>query len=138
MNGRNTNPTDDPIVARLRQAESIDAEDVIALIGFVGQGRNGTFRVFPDLEQQRWLEIPAIIDSQRLDPDDVLSKSIVWVDRPTMMKPIQDLFDQEQTGQLDALLQVPPFSTWNLIPETRLVAASLLGLIAYDDGREYS
>jgi hypothetical protein len=133
---RNSNPSDDPIVALLRRGTSPDTEDAVRLVGFVGEGRQG-FRIHPDRELQRWLEVPAIIHSQPLDPEDASSRSEVWVDRQTM---IESIFSNEQADQLDAALEPAPLSTWNLIPETRLAAAAMLRLLPSDDeeGRWYS
>lgn len=144
MNGRNTSPTDDPIVARLRTGpESPDTEDTVALVGYVGSGRNGTIRIHPDRNLQRWLEVPAVVDSQRIDPNDALSRSVIWVDREMMLQEIFADAEGANDGRLpnvaDVLADVP-FSTWNLIPETRLEAARLLNLRPHspDEGGPYS
>jgi hypothetical protein len=130
-------PPPDPIVGRLGDPHNRpDAEDVIALNGFVGPGAAGGFRIHPDPDLQRWLEVPAIVDSQQVNPGDELSRSVVWVDRQIML---QDLFEAPtggSDGRLDNVkreLGDVPFSTWNLIPETRLAAASFLGLIPYGE-----
>jgi hypothetical protein len=130
-------PSPDPIVDRLGDpANQPDTEDVIALNGFIGPGAAGGFRIHADRGLQRWVEVPAIVDSQQVDPGDELSRSVVWVDRQMML---EDLFEGAP-GQSDGRLAnvkrelgVVPFSTWNLIPETRLAAADLLGLIAYGE-----
>lgn len=132
MNGRITSPTDDPIVARLRTGpQSPDAEDVVALVGYVCPGRSGAIRIHPDPNLQRWLEVPAVVDSQRIDPDDELSRSVIWVDREMMMEEIFADAEGANDGRLANVAEVlaeVPFSTWNLIPETRLEAARLLEL----------
>ncbi len=137
MSPRIPDPPPDPIVGRLRVAEDQpDTEDVIALNGFIGPGVAGGFRIHADHAAQRWLEVPAIVDSQQVNPGDELSRSVVWVDRQMML---EDLFEGDpgqSDGRLDGVrvaLGDVPFSTWNLIPETRLAAAGLLGLIAYDE-----
>jgi hypothetical protein len=130
-------PSPDPIVGRLGDLDNEpDAEDVIALNGFVGPGAAGGFRIHPDRDLQRWLEVPAIVDSQQVNHGDELSRSVVWVDRQMML---EDLFEGEpgqSDGRLDDVkrdLGDVPFSTWNLIPETRLAAADFLGLIPYGE-----
>jgi hypothetical protein len=133
---RHVPPTTDPIVERLGDPENLpDAEDVIKLIGFVGPGRPGSFRIHPDGDLQRWLEIPedALVDSQQVDPGDELSRSAIWVDRETMLQPILDEdVIEEVLAQVKELLGPAPLSIWNLIPETRLEAARLLELIPYE------
>jgi hypothetical protein len=137
---RNPRPEADPIVADLLDTDNHPAtEDVIALIGFVGPGRQeGSFRIHPDRGLQRWIEAP-VVHSARVEPADELSRTVVWVDRQIMMEPIFEDPHGESDGRLGAVaeaLEDAPFSTWNLIPETRLVAASLLGLIAYGEEEE--
>jgi hypothetical protein len=130
-------PGPDPIVDRLGDpANQPDTEDVIALNGFIGPGAAGGVRIHPDRDLQRWLEVPAIVDSQQLNPGDELSRSVVWVDRRTMLEEIFEASPGVSDGRLDAAreaLENPPFSTWNLIPETRLAAAELLGLVPYGE-----
>jgi hypothetical protein len=133
-------PPADPIVERLGQPGNLpETEDVIALIGYVGLGQDHRRRLYADRELQRWVEVPAILDSQRLDPDDPLSRSVVWVARTTMMQPIFENEHGENDGRLPEVEQVlagVPFSVWNLIPETRLTAAGLLGMIPYGEDEE--
>jgi hypothetical protein len=113
-------PPPDPIVGRLGDpANEPDTEDVIALNGFIGPGAAGAVRVHPDRDLQRWVEVPAIVDSQQVNPGDELSRSVVWVDRQMML---EDLFEGDP-GESDGRLQNVkrelgdvPFSTWNLIP----------------------
>jgi hypothetical protein len=127
----------DPIVDRLRDpANQPDAEDVIALKGFIGPGPGGGFRIHPDRDLQRWLEVPEIVDSQQVNPGDELSRSVVWVDRQIMLEEIFEVAPGQSDGRLDEVkrdLGDVPFSTWNLIPETRLAAADFLGLIPYGE-----
>jgi hypothetical protein len=128
-------PPADPIVDRLTQPENRpETEDVIELVGYIGPGRGDGFRIYPDRALQRWIEVPAVVDSQRIDPDDELSQSVIWVKRQTMLEPIFQGEPGQSDGRLDTVAEVladAPFSTWNLIPETRLAAAQLLDLIAY-------
>jgi hypothetical protein len=134
---RNTTRDPDPIIERLRKpADDVETEDVISLVGFVGPGRDGSVRIRPDLNGLRFLEVPAIVDREELEPGSQLTRSIVWVARETMLEPIFENVDGENDGRLGEVASVladAPFSVWNLIPETRLVAASMLDLIPYDD-----
>lgn len=142
MSPRVPNPTADPIVARLADpANQPDVADVIELVGYIGPGRPGNLRIFPDRKLQRWLEVAegAVVDSQRIEPGNELSGSAIWVDRQTMLEEIFEAAPGQSDGRLDEVARVladVPFSTWNLIPETRLDAADLLGLIAYGEGEE--
>jgi hypothetical protein len=130
-------PSPDPIVDRLGDpANQPDTEDVLALNGFIGPGAAGGFRIHPDRDLQRWLEVSAIVDSQPVNPGDELSRSVVWVDRRIMLEEIFEESPGVSDGRLGAAreaLENPPFSTWNLIPETRLAAAELLGLLPYGE-----
>ncbi len=135
MSPRIPNPSDDPIVGRLRKPDSPDVEDAISLVGYVGPGANGAIRVYDGRDLARWLEVPAILDSQPLTPGDELSPSVVWVERRTMLEPLFESPPGEDDGRIDAATEAlgdVPFSTWNLIPETRYISARMLGLIPYD------
>jgi hypothetical protein len=133
----------DPMPDRLRKPGEIETEDTIALIGFVvptevppeepESEQQPVLRISPDTEGQRWLEIPFddVIDRQQIDPGNALTRSVVWARRTAMMQPI---LDEQQGSAVEEALTGVPVSTWNLIPETRLVAAYLLSLIPYDEG----
>jgi hypothetical protein len=132
---RNTTRDPDPIIDELR-TDDVEVEDVISLVGFVGPGRDGSVRIRPDYSGQRFLELPSIVHRQLLEPRNPLSRSRIWVDRMTMLEPIFENQDGQNDGRLPEvanLLAGAPFSVWNLIPETRLVAASMLDLIPYDE-----
>jgi hypothetical protein len=129
-------PPDDPIVDRLRRPGSPDVEDAISLLGYIGPGKDGSIRIYDGRDLQRWLEVPAVLDSQRVYPDDELSPSVVWVDRATMLEPIFQTAQGEDDGRIDAAVEAlgdVPFSTWNLIPETRYITARMLDLIPYEE-----
>lgn len=134
---RNTTRDPDPLIARLRKpGDDVETEDVIALVGFVGPGRDGTVRIRPDYDGQRYLELPGIVHRELLEPGNELSPSRIWVDRLTMLEPIFENEVGENDGRLSEVANVlagAPFSVWNLIPETRLVAADMMDLIRYDE-----
>jgi hypothetical protein len=136
VNSRISNPPDDPIVGRLRKPNSRAVEDVISLVGYVGPGeQEGRVRIFANRDLVNWIEVPEIIDSQPVTPGDELSPSVVFVAREMMLKPIFETEAGEDDGRLDAVTAAfgdVPFSTWNLIPETRYIAARLLGMIPYE------
>jgi hypothetical protein len=132
---RNTTRDPDPLIDELR-TDDVEVEDVISLVGFVGPGRNGTVRIRPDYSGQRFLELPRIVHRQELEPGNPLTQSRIWVDRLIMLEPIFENQAGQNDGRLPEVANVladAPFSVWNLIPETRLVAASMLDLIPYED-----
>jgi hypothetical protein len=136
---RDPNPAPNPLVTRLTKAGSEnETEDVVALIGFVGPGRDGHFRLYPELQLQRWLDLPAgeIVDSHPVDADDPLeSRTVVWVKRAAMIAPI---FNETAVRALEAEFADDGWmSTWPLIPDSRLVAARILDLIAPGPEGEY-
>ena len=61
------------------------------------------------------------------------------MDHERTEKELEEIFEESpgvSDGRLGAAreaLENPPFSTWNLIPETRLAAAELLGLLPYGE-----
>jgi hypothetical protein len=134
VSDRRPSPPDDPIVGRLRDPSSREVADVLSLVGYIGREEDG-FRIFANRDLANWLEVPAIIDSQPVNPGDELGPSVVFVDREMMLRPIFETDAHEDDGRLDAVTEAfgdVPFSTWNLIPETRYIAARLLGLIPYE------
>jgi hypothetical protein len=126
---RNTTPDPDPIV------QLLEGEDVVSLIGFVGEGRTpdregsqAALRIHSGRSLQRWIEVPreAVIHSEQINPNDPLTRSVVWVQREAMDEP---MVSDESFAAILAALEPAPLSPWNLIPETRLVAAGLIGVI---------
>lgn len=134
-------PTDAAIVDRLRKEgdpRPIETEEVIALVGFVGTGKDGDVRLFPDVGLQRWMDFrPAdIVDSQPLHPDPendrqgrsaLEGRHVVWVRRETMID--QPVFDPESLSQADFSFVGSEMSTWPLIPHDRYLAAQILDLV---------
>ena len=125
-------PKPTPIVERLLKEGSNETEDVTALVGFVGPGRDGDVRLYPDLDFQRWMDIPPedIVASSPLDADDMglqgNRRTVVWVKHDAMFAPVfkEDSFLDFQDDFAGSWL-----STWPLLPETRYVAAQVLGLV---------
>jgi hypothetical protein len=129
VNGRVTQPPHNPIAVRL--IEDVDSEtrqtvEVMALVGFVGRGRGDDYRLFSDMDYQRYMDIPPgdIVDSAPLD--DGAGRTVVWVRSETMFEP---LFSDEAAALLADELQGSLMSTWILIPGSRYVAAQLLDLV---------
>ncbi len=128
MSERNRNPDPYPVLERLKQpASDNETEDVIAIEGFVGPRlEDGPLRLFADEYGQRFLEIPFddFIDAEPI-PDD--ERMMVYVKRQVM---VDDLFDAENVLEaLEAQRNGPPLSLWPFIPENRLIAAELLGML---------
>jgi hypothetical protein len=139
---RDPNPPEAVIVERLRKANELETEPVIALVGFVGPGqqREGEerrdVRLYPDLEVQRWMDFPQedIVHSEPLDPAEtgrggrtpVTGRHVVWVDAEKMMEPV---FAGETLPRVDQNFAGSAMSTWQFFPATRYVAAQFLDLI---------
>jgi hypothetical protein len=142
---RDPDPPEAAIVERLRRPDDeIDTEDVIALVGFVGPGKDGDLRLYPDANLQRWMDFrPSdIVDSQPLHPDPeddrrgrsaLEGRHVVWVRQETMID--QPVFDPEALSQADFPFVGSEMSTWPLIPHDRYIAAQLLDLVPSGDER---
>ena len=127
-------PPVSPIVELLLREDSPETKDVMALVGFVGPGRGSDVRLYPDIDLQRWMDIPveAIVAHKPLEEVNTgrPGRTIVWVHRDAMFEPVfkpavltepefADLFDSSW------------ISTWPLLPHTRLVAAEMLDLVPH-------
>jgi hypothetical protein len=122
-------PQPSPIVTRLQQ-EGLDETDVMALVGFVGEGRGGDVRMYSDIGLQRWMDIPegAIFASSPIDGDrtGLPGRSVVWVRKETMLEPV---FKETSLIDFTADFEGSWMSVWPFIPDTRLLAAQILGLV---------
>jgi hypothetical protein len=124
-NPRNPDPVPHPVVLRLQRSDGEETEDVIALVGFVGPRRDDHVRIFPDPSYQRWLAIPAdaIVDSEPAED----GRTFIWVTGDAMRA---EMFTDNALAALDAeLMPGGGMSTWNLLPDTRYVAAGMLDLL---------
>lgn len=131
-NPRKPDPTPHPVVVRLQRSDRQETEDVIALVGFIGPRQDGHVRIYPDAGYQRWLAIPAdsIVDSEPGDD----GRTVIWVTGEAMRA---DMFTDNALAALDAeLTPRGGMSTWNLLPETRYVAAGMLDLLVTAPTRE--
>lgn len=118
-----------------RNAEQLDGEDVIALIGYVGVGVGGNVRLCADLSFQRWLDLPqgAVRDSVPLNAaDPAAGRTVVWVTRQSMKDPIFD-DSVDLVPVLEGAFADAGMSVWPLLPDSRYVAAELLGLLAQEE-----
>jgi hypothetical protein len=122
-------PVSDIVKDLLKEGSPDETQDVTALIGFVGPGRNGDIRLYPDLDFQRWMDIPekAIAGFSDLDSDAIqlTGRTVVWVQHDWILEPV---FKEESLVDFADDFTGSWISTWPLIPQTRLVAAELLDL----------
>jgi hypothetical protein len=128
------NESDFGVPSALREAtDPASTKDVMALVGFAGPGNDGCFRLYPDVNYQRWLEIP---DSE-VEFDAPLtdfnpgrpSRRIVWVKSKWLLAPMFDVaLSDEIEGYFTANSRM---STWPLVPGSRLVAAEVLDLVPH-------
>ena len=129
MADRNPKPTPDLIVERLRTDPDDPEQDYITLLGFIGEGPAGHVRIHPRPDLQAFMDIPDadVVDSLAVDHSrDALVRTVVWVRRESMY---QSLFKETVLATLEGELVDVQMSVWSLIPETRYVAAELLGLV---------
>lgn len=129
MSERNRNPDPHPLLARLSKPESAETEDVISIVGFVGtRDPDGPLRLFADEEGQRYLDIPFdhLVDSEPVPYDD-RGRTRVFVKRGLMT---DNAFEAEDVlPALEEKLLGPPMSLWQFLPQNRLVAADMLGML---------
>jgi hypothetical protein len=126
-------PPDSNILERFRDERTGQPQEVTALVGFVGPGRGDAVRIYPDEEGQRWMDVPLehvvghapFADIDTTQP----GRTVVWVERDWMrgavfredaLTDFAEFFDEDDSW----------ISTWQLIPDSRLVAADMLGLLA--------
>ena len=136
MSERNNNPKPHPLVRALGNTGN-EVEDVIALVGLVGDvddDRNR--RLFADEHLQRYMDIPEadFIHAEAL-PDDELGRMRVYVRREQWAA--QPAFTEGALNALDAQVDGARMSTWAFLPDDRIVAARLLGLLPDDEWRRY-
>jgi hypothetical protein len=126
-------PPNSDIIERLRDDETGQPMEVTALVGFIGSGRGGAVRVYPDEEGQRWMDVPLerVVSYASFGEVDARrpGRTVVWVDREWMRDPV---FREDALTDFSAFFAEEDswISTWQLIPASRLVAADMLGLLA--------
>jgi hypothetical protein len=112
--------------------ESGNTKDVMALVGYVGPGRGEDVRLYSDFDGQRWMDIPLEQIAHHAPFEDVESDSarpgrrVVWVQREWMNGHV---FREDALTDFGDLFVDSWMSTWQLIPDTRMVAAGLLDLL---------
>ena len=109
---------------------------MIALVGFVGDvGSDASRRIFSDENLQRYMDIPEdeFVHAEEL-PDDELGRMRVYVRREQWAEPA---FSEEALDELDRTVNGAGMSTWAFLPDNRIVAAHMLGLLDEDEWRRY-
>jgi hypothetical protein len=132
VSDRNREPPQHEIVTRLRNPQTGETEPAVALLGFVGAGRDDRhIRLYPDIAYQRWMDVAKddILDSAPFvsETNAADGRTVVWVDRDNLNEP---LFGDDAIETLNGQFTGPWISTWALIPDSRYVAAELLDLLA--------
>jgi hypothetical protein len=79
----------DPLPDALRDPNEglVGGPDVVVLVGYLGDGRDGNMRVYRDPELNHYVEFPeaSIRRRETIDnPDEFGARSAVWVDRDVM------------------------------------------------------
>lgn len=143
MSERNRNPDPHPALVRLAKPGNTDeTEDVISIVGFVGpRAEDGPVRVYADEDGQRYLDITfeAFIDSEPV-PDDERGRTRIYVKRELM---VANTFGDPATDQAQMLqtlqgsIEGPSMSVWQFLPQNRLVAADMLGMLPEEEWRRY-
>ena len=112
--------------------ESGNTKDVMALVGYVGPGRGDDVRLYSDFDGQRWMDIPldqiahqARLEDVERDPA-TPGRSVVWVQREWMNGHV---FREDALTDFGEEFVDSWMSTWQLIPNTRMVAAEMLDLL---------
>jgi hypothetical protein len=110
--------------------EDLETKDVMALVGFVGPGREGNIRLYPDVDCQRWMDVAQdeIVANSPLHagPTGRLERRIVWVNREWML---DDVFKENVFQDIQNNFAGSWISIWPLIPGSRYVAAQMLDLL---------
>jgi hypothetical protein len=133
---RNRNPDPHPVLVRLA------SEDVVSLVGFVGPREpEGPVRLYADEDGQRYMDIPFedFIDAEPV-PYDERGRTRIYVKRDLM---VANTFGDPQTQQMQVVQSLqdsidgPTMSVWQFLPQNRLVAAEMLGMVPRDEWSGY-
>ena len=129
---RNPDVSTTPLVDKLRETGQ-PIEDVVALVGFVGEAPNGFMRLHPEPDLQAWMDFPLedVYNSSPANPGNPEGRTVVWMFRERLMA--SSVFSGDAAAALQGAFVEGEMSVWPLLPDSRYVAAELLGLI--DGGR---
>ena len=112
-----------------------EAEDVVALRGFLDDDRGGKRRLFADADLQKYMEFESdeVVDAEELPQEsgDPGPRSVLWVKGETLR---EALFNEDEGSAIASQFTERGLSGWQFLPETRFVAAGMLGLLGYEDG----
>jgi hypothetical protein len=123
----------DGFVGRIRARP--EGADVVALCGFLDDERDGKRRLFADADLQKYMEFTSdeVVDAEPLQPErgDPGPRAVVWVKGDVLRAP---LFSDEELEPIERAFTDRGVSGWQFLPETRFIAAGMLGLLEYEEG----
>ena len=147
MADRKRTPDPHPQLERLVKPDAApEVEDVVALVGFVGpRDPEGPLRLYADEDGQRYIEIPFadFVDSEPV-PDDKRQRTRIYVKRALMTDhtfgdpdPDPESPQSQMLQNLQDAVVGPTLSLWQFLPQNRLVAAELLGMLPEVEWRRF-
>jgi hypothetical protein len=112
-----------------------EAEDVVALRGFLDEERGEKRRLFADADLQKYMEFASddVVDAEQLPQEsgDPGPRSVLWVKGDALRTA---LFTEDEGTEIAEKFAAQGVSGWQFLPETRFVAAGMLGLLGYEEG----
>lgn len=142
MSERNRDPDPHPSVSRLVKPGTVnEPEDVISIVGFNAErDEHGTLRLFAEEECQRYLDIPDgdFIHAEAVAGDE-RGRMRIYVRRDLMTR---NLFGTDEETEavlacIDGGIVGAGLSTWQFLPQNRVVAAGLMGMLEEDERYRY-
>ena len=133
MSSTPTNPPVSQLVTDVLNAAAARSEEPMALVGFVGNGATSNeIRLYPDIDFRRWMDIPLgeilhWVPLPNLNPGR-LERTVVWVTSAWLRGPV---FNPAAVINLNANFAGSAMSTWQFVPDTRLLAAQMLDLLPH-------
>jgi hypothetical protein len=129
VNDRDVDLEPDDLVARLKPKID-EATDVVALVGYVGEGADGHCRLYADPELRASVDIPvkAIVHRHRIpaEQDTTGGRSVIWVQREAMRAPLV----QESEDRLQSSFLSGPVASAAQLPQTLGDLAEELNLVS--------
>jgi hypothetical protein len=112
-----------------------EGEDVVALRGFLDDERSGKRRLFADTDLQQYMEFEAdeVVDAEQLPAEtgDPGPRTVLWVKGDALRTA---LFTEDEGTAIAAEFTARGVSGWQFLPETRFIAAGMLGMLGYEEG----
>jgi hypothetical protein len=114
----------DAIVAQL-MSEDDASTDLVALVGFLGEGLEGHCRLYATPELRTSIDIPiaAIVHRHRIEQDELGGRSVIWVKAEAMQPPPV----AEPAQDVEAKFLAGPLASGIQLRGTSLELAKLLG-----------